>query len=374
MAIKYLYLDDEMRDSLSSYTDAVCRESSDLEIETEHPRVFNQDLDAFYTKLQDYDGLILDWRLDQIPGEDGQSAHFRAGMLAQELRTRTTEDTLTGIPIVLWSTDEKLGGSYIGDFTSHDLFDAKHLKGDVSRNPKQVAEDLISLSNGYKNLNDFRADKATILQNALGLDSQNFQMLDVRLVDYFAGYKQVAPVHEYARFMLNQCIRRPGVLIDEQLLAAKLGIDIEKSDDWQTFCENSLDSCKYTGVFHEAWPRWWWINVQQWWKQLGDVKPISRYLADERVSIIKENVNLKELHAAGIIEPHYSAYYDTICQHSKRPLDKLDGVMIDEPEPLSWQEHRYLSIRVALRREYNTDVRPHPLEKQRLIEIGQTMK
>ena len=214
-----------------------------------------------------------------------------------------------------------------------------------------------------------------MLQNALELNAERFNLLDVRLTKVFSAYETV-PVHEYARFILNQCIRRPGALLNEDMLAAKLGIDIKQSADWSKLCETYFEDCKYNGVFHEAWPRWWWRDLQHWWNSIGASKPMSRFTASERVSTIVNYTNLKELHAAKPIQPNYSLYYDTICQHYKRPLDRLDGIIIDEPEPTSWQEHRYLSIESVLSREYQDADRwrPSPLEFDRLDAIRQAQQ
>jgi hypothetical protein len=160
-------------------------------------------------------------------------------------------------------------------------------------------------------------------------------------------------------------------LIDGRYLAAKLGISVEQSADWQTLRDEHLKDAQYQCVFCEAWPRWWLAEVQLWWSGIGDVRPMSRYLAVERVGILKNKLNLTSLQFAEPIEPPYSTRYDTICQHYLRPLDKLDGVIVNEPEPQSWQDYRYLSLKAVLSREYEDSRKwkPHPIELSRLEEI-----
>ena len=55
-------------------------------------------------------------------------------------------------------------------------------------------------------------------------------ILDVRLANHFKNVKY--PTHEYALFILRELIERPGPLISEELLSARLGIDRDNSPDW----------------------------------------------------------------------------------------------------------------------------------------------
>lgn len=369
MAIKYLYLDDENIASLEPLIDGICEGSDELAIVVKHPKDFEDNIDNLSDMLSDFDGVILDWRLDEIQGSAGR-AKFRAGSLAQEIRTRATGKEINDLPIVLWSTNEKLQVSYKGDDTSHDLFDEIYLKERIAQEPLRAKNQLISLGKGYTNLRTL--PEKNNLRLALGEPLDRISYLDVNFTATLSQYEDVkVPVHKIARFILNECIHRPGLLIDEKYLGAKLGVDIEQSTDWPRLRDDFLKVAKYNGVFHDSWERWWLSEILEWWTNLGNVKPVSRYNAIERVKILQEHLKLTNLQAAAPIMDHYSSSYDTVCQHYQRPLDKLDGVMINEEEPKSWQDRRYLSLKAILTREYKDTNKwaPHPIELERLEEL-----
>ena len=106
--IKYLYLDDEETTTIKPYSDMVVEHSKELHIDVEHPAAF-QNNSALINRLEGYQGLILDWRLDEISSKtDKKKADFRAATLAQEIRTRETEKEIHPMPIVIWSQESKL--------------------------------------------------------------------------------------------------------------------------------------------------------------------------------------------------------------------------------------------------------------------------
>lgn len=366
MPLKYLYIDDEEQGLLEPLTQAISADPQ-IEIAVEHPSSRGLEIDELSAGLSEFNGLILDWRLDDIAMPDSDTRYpFSAGALAQELRTKQTEGQVIPIPIVLWSTEEKLRASYLGDQTGHDLFDAYYFKSKIAEEPSMVQNQLLSLASGYLQLNELsseeRGDPGVILQT----EATN---LDTRLMQHLRAN---TPAHEHTRFILKEMIERPGLLIGEQLLAARLGIEIEKSGDWERLLNALPDECSYQGPFREAWPRWWAKCVEQsWWRSLNDLQgPLSALEADERVARIIEQSGLKQFTPTSPIRPEYGKKYYAICEYYKRPLDPIDGVIIDEPEPEPWQDRRYLSLDAALeRRGEDDDLFPHVTEKERLSEI-----
>ncbi|WP_161774353.1 hypothetical protein [Sphingobium sp. Ant17] len=59
-------------------------------------------------------------------------------------------------------------------------------------------------------------------------------------------------------------------MIDERTPALRLGIDIEKSEDWAKLLDKFAKPAKYTGVFGTAWPRWWMHKIVEAWSALTD--------------------------------------------------------------------------------------------------------
>jgi hypothetical protein len=368
MATKFLYLDDEDLNLVKPVAESVEGKDAEIVIDIVHPAKFESNFSELIKKLKDYQGLILDWRLDVISDPDlEQKFTFRAGAIAQEIRNRENDDKepIAPFPIVLWSTQEKLAASFNRDHTAHDLFDGKYIKDDIGENPKRIREELLSLVSGYEIISKFSKKSSRNISDLLGTD-KNF--LDIRIQERFSNGH--FPVHEYARFIKREIIDRPGPLVEEYRLAARLGIDKDESKDWSSILD-LLDEHRYTGPFNDAWPRWWIYAIEKnWWiTKLAQTKPIGFLSADERVKAIKDKTGLKKLVSANPIMQTYHSKFNTICEHCHKPLDPIDGVILDEKEPEPWQERKYVSLDVALERREGFS--PHPTELERLRKLRQ---
>src|SRR5690606_1673991 len=101
MAFKYLYIDDENDQSTSSIADGL-KINGLLDVDLAEPQQFREQKDFLEKHLSEYDGIILDLRLDgrrlEIP--------YNAPALAQELRMMAADGTIPSTPIILCSTEE----------------------------------------------------------------------------------------------------------------------------------------------------------------------------------------------------------------------------------------------------------------------------
>jgi hypothetical protein len=275
---------------------------------------------------------------------------------------------------VLLSTFDKLRQSYNRDETSHDLFDRIYTKENVGEEAQRISAELCALVKGYRRIIDGR-DSHIPLHQLLGLPECYASVLDVRMKEIFPE-DEPKPTHKYALFILKELIDVPGPLIDELVLAARLGIDIEHSEDWERLKSEFLNSCAYQGPFSEAWPRWWSILLEQWWGTLeGAAEPLPFLNASARVEILKKNIRLEGLQAAEPIEQGYSSKFWTICQARKHPLDPMDGFMIQSREHHPWQERQYVSKIAALYREkFSEGLKIHVLEKENYLDYVEEME
>lgn len=362
MSIKFRYLDDEEKDLVEPF--ALALSSKELVVEFENPKEYSEQMDEL--KRGGFDGLMLDWRLDLIPVTEGKSVKYRASTIAQEMRSIASESFEIEVPIVLLSTVDKLRQSYNRDETSHDLFDRIYTKEKVGEEAQRISIELCALVKGYRRIVDGR-DKHIPLYQLLGLQERYASVLDVRMQEIFPEDESKS-AHKYALFILKELIDVPGPLIDECVLAARLGIDIEQSDDWERLKNEVLRPCAYQGPFSEAWPRWWSILVEQWWGTLeGTTEPLPFLNATSRVDILRQNTNLEALQAAEPIERGYSSKFWTICQARKHPLDPMDGFMIQSREQYPWQEQQYVSKIAALYREERAKgLKIHPFDRELL--------
>ncbi|MBI1921146.1 MAG: hypothetical protein HYS23_08710 [Geobacter sp.] len=368
MPINYICIDDESSTDVDPLLKSVCETTGELKIDRHKPVEIGKQVD--FIKSKDPDGLILDLRLDQQKNEEGYKVPYHGLALAQELRTRMTEKRLNSFPIVLWSVDSKFKDSYDRDSTSHNLFDKIYVKDtEFTHEPARVASELVALVKGYLKIIKGQEPVKGHFQRILGLAEGASDTWDPRIGEKFLSQYKYPP-HEYARYILRELIEVQGPLIDENVLAARLGVEQEISVDWGK-CKLLFTGCYYKGAFCEAWPRWWAAEVDKWWTfQTKAPGPLRRLSAEERVEFLKTKLKSKGLVAAKPIEEGYSTRFWTICQGLEKPLDPIDGLRSSCAELKAWQDPPFLSIKAALERiGRDRRVVVHPLERERLAEI-----
>jgi len=371
MSIKFKYLDDEKKERAEPFAQALSSKDLGLEVMFENPKKYSDQMDEL-TK-SDFNGLILDWRLDLIPVIEGKSVGYRASILAQGVRSTASEKHILEIPIVLLTTFDRFQKSYEKDETSHDLFDKIYIKDDIGKQPQQISKELCALVKGYRRIIAAR-NKRFPFYKILNLEEQYADILDIRMQEIFPADNS-KPAHKYAQIIIKELIDVPGPLIDELILAARLGVDIEKSGDWEKLKVTFLDAFSYKGPFGEVWPRWWSILLEKWWETLeGNSEPLPFLNAEKRVEILRNNTNLEALLPAKSIEKGYSSKFWTICQVRKKPLDPIDGFMLQSGENFPWQERLYLSKIAALYREHLAGgLKIHPFDRESLDDYIEEM-
>lgn len=359
MNFNYLYIDD-INDSVTKGL-AKNLSSDNLFVEYKHVSIFDQlNIQKTIDIVSQYDGLILDLRLDQET-YNGKSFPFTATEFAQHIRTLVTKGELKkDIPIIVFSTEANLKEIYFKDMTSNNLFDRFITKKPI---PTSASQKLFSLANGYsiirenKNFNDL-----------LEID---ISLIDERIFSRFSTEESI-PTHEYAQVILKDLIYAKGVLIDEQYLAARLGVDIEHSSDWGNL-KALFNIAKYNGVFADGWERWWMFKVDEIFSELAGTY-LSYLNAKEKVEVLKKT-GLKNLVFSELIKHNQSYRYWVVCKALNKPLDPIEGFKVyTRSEPKVWQEYEYISLE-ALQHPHSLsskNIKPHPseLENIRLIING----
>lgn len=375
---KYLYIDDEDAVSTQPIADGL-NDSGVVDVElfkVEKLRESERNFDGLIKKIShsQFDGLILDLRLDE---KHGNGFYFRAPAVAQELRSRAIE--IRGIrptPIVLCSTDTKMKATYISDKSSHDLFDYKFEK-DTNPDWVKIADKLCALAIGYDALKKHEMNAIKILSRS------DLSFIDKRIIEILNDSERLPSVHSRASFIINSIFEYPGALISEEVMAARLGINIIKNEkSWSYIRDVYLKECRYSGIFSEGWARWWADQVSDWFNKKTKLS-LESIDASRRVQELKK-ITGKKLTAAEPIKYNYSTKYWTICEGCRCPLDPLEGFWIYEGTELKpWQGHRYLSLNACLERiGIDKGLRIHPSEvenfeiqkKRILIENEKTKK
>lgn len=368
---KILYIDDDASKLGISRIEPMIdtlEENGKIAITTMQSGTFDKIAFQLMEKIKDFDAIIFDYQLDDAANDDGEKGNIKAPTLAQHLRTEATskETNLKDVPFILCSTDDKLQKSYTTDQTSHDLFDLRFRKdkGDLL----QVSEQIVSLVEGYK-LIESTTDFNTILD-------YDIDKLDERIFSRFASDKNQAPPHEYARTILKDLLYTNGPLIDSETLAARLGIDIEKSSDWNTIKNEVFKDAIYSGSFSNGWERWWMNSITDIFQSITE-NNLASIDAQSRLQLLIEKTGLKNLVLAERIEGCNSYRYWTVCKSYNKPLDPREGFKAaSKQEPKPWQDYSYISKDGAVKRinfDEGLDVHSSDYERYQLT-IAQLKK
>lgn len=311
---------------------------------------------------EDYQGIILDLRLDDFNSSKSPLSKYKGTSLAQELRTLMKEKRLSEIPIVLLSAEHNLKESF--DLTGNDLFDIVQSKEHLQ--PMNFRNELVALAEGYERLRDeISPTKISAISNIL---NKNIEDIDVRFVAKLQSLLQ-SPIHQIASFLIRHLIGKNGILISESLLAARLGIDLENSTHWNDLLIH-LDDFSYKGVFDSGWKRWWMHDIDTWWTKVYNSK-LRQLSASDRVKILIESTKLSNIRAATPFQMARSDKFWSVCSGSNIPIDTIDGLLVSNQDHLyPWQDREYVSFYEAVNRtnvEKWKDV--SPLEKVKLEQI-----
>lgn len=360
MAIKYYYIDDDPTSIIEETAKGLSILPDTLVVESYQHKKWGQEIEFIIENQSQIDGLLLDWGLIN-PNSDDEKADFNVEALAQQIR-RFTVDKKSKLkkdfPIVLCSAQTNFKEVFSKELTGHDLFDIVYEKDDFDDFQEKVISELTDLAIGY---NDIHKNKSVL--KWLGLQEQD--ETDIRIIDNLENQlKEKSPTHEIARFILTKVINLQGVLIDEYLLAARLGVDIVTHKDRKSWdkLKEQLPKCSYEGVFSNAWQRWWMSKISDWMRErsLGSKSP------KEQVAQLNKEFGLK-LKAAEKTEKSRSNEFWVICKNTKRPIALEDAVIAaKDVSSVPWEEDEYYSIDEAL----TVDVKEiHPMERERLKKL-----
>lgn len=354
----YIYIDDEKDNLVDTVVDGINNQGliNLIYVET---MTFKDLVDYINTKVDGIDGILFDLVLDGKANSRNQRAEYTAPVAAQLIRTLVTDNKIKDLPIVLCSTDDRIDTIYSKELAGHNLFDMRFKKTDTECF-EQISKQLYSLSTGYEIINNSK--------NVNEIMNFNISVLDDRIFSKLLPIDKIS-IHDKAQFILKNIIFTTGPLINEYILAARLGIDIERSSDWEKFKDDFFVSAKFTGVFHEGWDRWWMTEVDDiFYKYTGSY--LSYYNATERVKLIKEKICDYNLVEATVIDSFCkSNRFWTICEFSKKPLDSMDGFRLNK-EIQAWQEYEYISPLNAMKGKYTRMKKSiHPTDINRLDDL-----
>ena len=365
--VDYLCVDDERNAETEAYLEFIKRQHAQLRVDLRLPQDFSTQVENLKRDIleHNFDGLILDLRLDGA----GSPARYRAPALVQEIHTRAAENAFPVRPLVLWSNDQKLSVSYWPDDTSHDLFDLTIYKEKLAERDKpyahKIARKMVSLAQGFNQIASLQSRDLQRVIDLLSITGEKAGQLDPRLFQPLTLSLSDTSVYDQARFIHRQLLATPNsALADTEILAARLGLDSASMSqaEFEALAEQLFPNARYQGVFAEGWVCWWMSDVEEAWQSLpGCLGPLRELTAEQRVACIQANTDRKALkimlgkflvqqpHKVQIkaparpIELASSSSFWTVCQITRRPLDPMEGYVVDR-QLYPWQLTQYVSM------------------------------
>ncbi|AQY22630.1 PleD family two-component system response regulator [Riemerella anatipestifer] len=328
MAYKLYYIEDSNSESRKSDL-----ESLGFEVTQYDPE---KDINKVISNIDKYkpDAIIMDYRFNEAK----DNVCYDAPTIATTLRNKH-RDSFKEIPIILISKEDKITDFY-RDFLNQDLFDYSVSKEIFIKDKEKFRLKIESYINSYKKI---KGDKFNILK-ILGLDNRDSTLVH-SLISKKLDIKK-GQIYEYSRFIDDNLIHAIGPLIGEDVLAARLGIDKEKSKDWANLLD-MFQSFKYKGILSDVNKRWWAEKLEDWWSFNFEINNLRRLSAKERVKLLNDKFSFR-LTTATKIDFSESDKFWAICKGFSTPLDPFDGIQIIKKDYKPWQEKEYYSPKYAL--------------------------
>ena len=102
-----------------------------------------------------------------------------------------------------------------------------------------------------------------------------------------------------------------GMLIGEDLVAVRLGIDRAKSPGWPAV-QDAISSARYTGLGASGFKRWWARGINAYWLTLDQDEYLHQRTSSERVEKLRAATGVE------LVAIETSAAYWRLCTLSRR--------------------------------------------------------
>ncbi|TVL16724.1 hypothetical protein AYI92_15065 [Shewanella xiamenensis] len=361
MLIRYLYIDDDHQNDIQPLINEL-EHFGEGKVQIEHIRVRTMKEIVRKFSSDKFDGLIIDQKLDAA-NEYGNTADYWGTSLAQNFRTEMIGREIDSAPIILLSNEDVFVQYYDLDESAHNLFDYAVKKRNVASSSEyacKVSKIIIALAIAYKharedvlpNIATLYSKPFELLEPLLKWDEAVFKYTDNRFVEYIQTKSH--DIHTLISLLLNNFVYSAGILITEEMLATKLGVDISRSADWERL-KGLLNGYKYQGVFSELKERWWFSRIEDWWLENYPEGQVLRAMkASERVDALKKFTLLTDINA---IIPKYSngkqsEKFWVNCIVSGTPLDPYDALIAKAVDLKPWEQKIYLDVETVYNRRH----------------------
>ncbi|WP_353091909.1 hypothetical protein [Methylibium sp.] len=314
-------------------------------------------------------GVLLDVDLSNADGVYGTGPG-----IAQDLRVKQRAGQVGEYPIVRFAGRGPIQKNIEGDPASDDLFDLKIPKESIATGgTSHIVKRLEGVSLIYQEIERVETPTPEAFLSLVDLTQEQWDLVGhPAFADRLLGAMQVA-THVAAGTFVRSFLLPPGLLIDEKLLAVRLGVDAPASGANWTALRDSL-GFSYNGIGNEAFVRWWAKGLDDWWFTIiGAEDPLSTLDSAARVGLLCERTKFKELTPLQL--PHGSAgtkpwrHCSLSAEESPPrvvPIDPVESVRFANQVDLPpWRDPAYASLGAAA--QWKADFRVNRADLDRLL-------
>lgn len=233
-------------------------------------------------------GVLMDVQLSAVHGELGTGPG-----IAQDLRSKQRAKDVQEFPIVRFAWPQPVAKYVGGDPASEDLFDLEIGKEELLQSLLRVQSQLRGVREVYDALLGKPILETSAIGELLGLTPAELETWsDSSLHNRLAANRQIAP-HVAAQILMRGLLLSTGLLIEEPILAFRLGVDRESSGQAWLDLKQKLSAIKYKGIAHASFERWWARGLEEWWLDLdGGASSLPALTISERVGKLRKRLEL----------------------------------------------------------------------------------
>lgn len=286
--------------------------------------------------------------------------------MSQDMRVAQVKQAIPPFPIVRFSLRDKVLQNIGRDSSSDDLFDLKIDKDGLSaEQPRSVARSRLV---GVRQIYDSLKDNANLLA-LLGLDEDFW--LRWGSTAFQSDFELGDRVHLKANPLIRMMVH-PGLLIDEDILSFRLGIDTTASDGWAALKEQ-LAAYLYRGVSCDCFSRWWARGIEEWWQEKFDAgAPLAGSSIAQRIGQLSKHVEgLSPLEMPGGSlgdRPWRYCLLTKEQRHEVIPVDPSKAVKIRPRNAMpSWLDPLHAALGIALKNRDDPRVDQNDLKRLHLL-------
>ena len=274
------------------------------------------------------DIVALDYRLHDNP-RLFPDATYRAGGLAQMLREERIEHPTKDFPIVLISTEDNIRKLFRPDKIAHDLFDGWYLKSALINETRdqEIGPQIIGLIQGYKEIAGVAQEPQKHL-SLLKLDSD--ELGEIKPSSLLISLEEASVTHVIARILLQNVIKRSGLLLRPIDVYARLSLAPENNDRDKAFKFLFDAELGYKGVFSTGWPRLWRHKFENWACENID-DPFSSVPGNRRVDIFNNLAGTTYKAARSKWSDRNDELFSFACASCDAPTELRHSVAAHDP-------------------------------------------